>query len=161
VCQITSHLYPGDVICSREVQPCKGKAVLYDYHGNCIPELWAAHTNHFPFIRLIMWRGVQPDEIWEPHVRKQIFGSHTLGSKYFFPCLKPSYSCSSNYSKPVSVSYQSPFFIKPLKNSVRSQPGVHVNYLNVIFTGNLFEKHQGLAAAALWTLLVCADKVMT
>jgi hypothetical protein len=43
----------------------------------------------------------------------------------------------------VSVSCQSPFFIKRRSN----QPGVHVNYLNVIFTGNLRETHQGCARA--------------
>jgi hypothetical protein len=75
--------------------------------------------------------------------------------------INPLYSCSANHSKSASVIYQSPLLTKPIKNSVRIQPGVHVNCLNIIFRGNLSETQEGLAGIALCTPLVCTDKILT
>ena len=68
------------------------------------------------------------------------------------------------FSQPQSVSFSqlSVFFLyKISQNAIRVQPGVHVNYMNVIFTGNLGDTRQRRAGAALWPPLLCTDKVQT
>jgi len=57
------------------------------------------------------------------------------------------------FSQPQSVSFSQlsvSFLYKTFQIAFRGQPGVHVNYMNVIFTGKWSEAHQGREPGALW-----------
>jgi len=57
------------------------------------------------------------------------------------------------FNKPQWVSFSqlsASFLYKISQKAVRGQSGVHVNYLNVIFTGNMRDTHQGRELDALW-----------
>jgi hypothetical protein len=68
------------------------------------------------------------------------------------------------FNQPQSVGFSqlSVFFLyQTFQNAVRGQPGVGVNYMNVIFTGKLRDTRLGRAGAALWPPLLCTDEVQT
>jgi len=81
---------------------------------------------------------------------------------FFPPCLKAPYSCSANKSKSVSVSCQSPFCIKHLK---KTPFAVSLMYMWTIWMLSLqatcARRTSWRAEAALWTPLLCTDKVLT